>query len=315
MAVTRPDATAVVVTHNSARQIVAALTALREADLPVRLVDNASSDDTVDLVRRHFPEVTVLPSAENLGFAVAVNRAAAGVDSAVLLLVNPDCVVPPGTVSELVRAVADRPGVAGPRLVDGAGRVAVSAHPFETLTTVVASRFGGLLVPVALRRWLSGRQRREAYDACLRGARPTPVDWVSGACLAVHTGLFTAVGGLDEAYFMYYEDEEFCLQARRRGAEVLYLPGVSACHTGGASSSDPVWIWPHLYRSMLLFFSRHRPRTRHAVRAVVLLRALVGIALAGVRLSLQPRAGVARMRAWTRVGRIAVTRLPSGGKL
>ncbi|WP_428963024.1 glycosyltransferase family 2 protein [Micromonospora fluostatini] len=314
---TGPDATAIVVTHNSARQIVATLTALRRTGLPVRLVDNASTDRTVELVRRHFPEVTVLPGAENVGFAVAVNRAAAGVRSPALLLVNPDCVVPPETARELVRTVLDRPdvGVAGPRLVDAHGRVAVSAHPFETLTTVLASRFGGVLVPVAVRRRLAGRRRRQAYDACLRGGPPTPVDWVSGACLAVRTDLFTAVGGLHEAYFLYYEDEELCLQVHRRGATVLYLPSVTACHTGGASSSDPGWIWPHLYRSMLLFFSRHRPRTRHAVRAAVLLRALVGIGLAGVRLALHPRAGVARLRAWTRVGRVALTRLPSGGKL
>ncbi|MEU1752815.1 glycosyltransferase family 2 protein [Micromonospora matsumotoense] len=312
---TRPDATAIVVTHNSARQITATLAALHEADLPVRLVDNASADGTVDLVRRLFPTVTVQASKENLGFAAAVNRAAAGVDSAVLLLVNPDCVVPPATARELVHVATDRAGVAGPRLVDPAGRVAVSAHPFETLTTVVASRFGGPLIPVPLRRWLSGGRHRMAYDACLHGDRPTPVDWLSGACLAVPTALFLAIGGLDEAYFMYYEDEEFCLQARHRGAEVLYVPGVSACHIGGASSSDPVWIWPHLYRSMLLFFSRHRSRSRHLVRAVVLLRALLGIGLAGVRLSLQPRVGLARMRAWTRVGRLAVSRLPSKGKL
>ncbi|MGW0507112.1 glycosyltransferase family 2 protein [Micromonospora sp. NPDC003241] len=309
------EATAIVVTYNSAGQIGAALTALRQAGLPVRLVDNGSTDRTVALVRAGFPEVTVVSGQGNVGFAAAVNRAAAGVRSEVLLLVNPDCVVPPETARALVGAVLGRPdvGIAGPRLRDATGRVAVSAHPFETLGTVVASRFGGPLVPAPVRRRLGGRHRRAAYEACLRGAEPTPVDWVSGACLAVRTSLFTAVGGLDEAYFMYYEDEELCLQARRRGAEVLYLPSVDATHSGGASSSDPAWIWPHLYRSMLVFFSRHRPRSRRAVRAVVLLRALLGVALATVRLSLQPRAGVARMRAWTRVGRIAVTRLHIGG--
>ncbi|MGX4655202.1 glycosyltransferase family 2 protein [Micromonospora sp. SCSIO 07396] len=307
----RSDATAIVVTHNSARQITATLAALHQAGLPVRLVDNASTDETVELVRALFPTVTVLANTANIGFAAAVNRAALGVDSAVLLLVNPDCVVPPATAYELVRVAAERYGVAGPRLVDPAGRVAVSAHPFETLTTVVASRFGGPLVPVPLRRWLSGRRHRLTYDTCLRGDRPAPVDWLSGACLAVPTRLFLAVGGLDEAYFMYYEDEEFCLQVRYRGAEVWYVPGVSACHIGGASSSDPVWIWPHLYRSMLLFFTRHRSRSRHLVRVVVLLRALLGIGLAGVRLALQPRVGLARLRAWTRVGRLAISRLPS----
>ncbi|MEU8422769.1 glycosyltransferase family 2 protein [Micromonospora sp. NPDC048835] len=309
------DATAVVVTHNSARQIVAALTALRQAGVPVRLVDNASTDGTVALVRQRFPEVTVLASATNTGFATAVNRAAAGVDTDVVLLVNPDCVVAPGTVAELVRILRDRPsvGIAGPRLVDAHGRVAISAHRFESLRTVLASRFGGTLVPVPLRRLLSGRRRRAAYDACVRGARPVAVDWLSGACLAVRRELFEAVGGLDEGYFLYYEDEELCLQAARRDAEVLYVPSVSAVHTGGASSSDPAWIWPHLYRSMLRFFARHRAGTLRAVRGAVLLRALIGIGLAGARMPLQPRAGTARLRAWTRVGRIAVSRPETRG--
>ncbi|MET7947163.1 glycosyltransferase family 2 protein [Micromonospora sp. NPDC005324] len=309
------DATAVVVTHNSAGQIVAALTALRQAQVPVRLADNASTDGTLDLVRSRFPEVTVLASPTNTGFATAVNRAAAGVDTDVVLLVNPDCVVTPGAVAELVRVLRDRPsvGIAGPRLTDAHGRVAISAHRFESLATVLASRFGGSLVPVSLRRLLSGRQRRAAYDACVRGAQPVAVDWLSGACLAVRRELFVAIGGLDEGYFLYYEDEELCLQAARRGAEVLYVPSVTAVHTGGASSSDPAWIWPHLYRSMLRFFARHRSGTLRAVRGVVLLRALIGIGLAGARMPVQPRAGTARLRAWTRVGRIAVTRPETRG--
>ncbi|MEU8329205.1 glycosyltransferase family 2 protein [Micromonospora sp. NPDC048839] len=312
---THADATAIVVTHNSQRQIVAALTALRQAQLPVRLVDNASTDGTVDLVRRRFPEVTVLASRTNAGFASAVNRAAAGVTTDVLLLVNPDCVVAPGTAAELVRVIRSRPsvGIAGPRLIDAHGRIAISAHRFESLGTVLASRFGGALVPVALRRLLSGRQRRAAYDACVRGAQPVAVDWVSGACLAVRTDLFVEIGGLDEGYFLYYEDEELCLQAARRGAEVRYVPSVTAVHSGGASSSDPAWIWPHLYRSMLRYFARHRAGTLRAVRGAVLLRALIGIGLAGARLPVQPRAGLARLRAWARVGRIAVTRPETRG--
>ncbi|MCG5468188.1 glycosyltransferase family 2 protein [Micromonospora sp. LAH09] len=311
----QPAATAVVVTHNSERQIVAALTALRQAELPVRLVDNASTDGTVELVRRRFPEVTVLASPTNTGFATAVNRAAAGVDTDVVLLVNPDCVVTPGTVAELVRVIRARGsvGIVGPRLIDAHGRIAISAHRFESLVTVLASRFGGALVPVGLRRLLSGRQRRAAYDACVRGAQPVAVDWLSGACLAVRTDLFVAIGGLDEGYFLYYEDEELCLQAARRGAEVLYVPSVTAVHTGGASSSDPAWIWPHLYRSMLRFFARHRAGTLRAVRGAVLLRALIGIGLAGVRWPVQPRAGRARLRAWARVGRIAITRPETRG--
>ncbi|GIG88508.1 glycosyltransferase family 2 protein [Plantactinospora endophytica] len=302
-------ATAVLVTYNSARHIAAALTPLLRAGLAVRVVDNASQDGTVALLAREFPDVEVTANRRNVGFAAAVNQALAGCESEVVLLVNPDCVLPVGAAWALLGYLDGHPevGVVGPRLVDAAGRVAISAHPFENLTSVLLSRFGGSLVPVPLRRLVSGGRRRSAYDACRAPSGPVSVDWLSGACLAVRRSLLTEVGGLDENYFMYYEDEELCLQVHRRGADVVLLPAVSATHTGGGSSADPNWIWPHLYRSMLHFFARHRRSTYQAVRLAVLLRALLGIGLAAVRLTVSPRSGTARARAWYSVARTAAT--------
>lgn len=308
----QPPATAVIVTHNSAGEIARAVRPLHRAGLAVRVVDNASDDNTVALLRRDFPTVKLIENKSNVGFARAVNQGLSGVTSDIVLLVNPDCVVPDGTSRELIHYLRQRPevGIAGPRLVDGTGRVAISAHPFESLTSVLASRFGGSLIPVPVRRMLGGRRRRRAYDACRRPSEPVSVDWLSGACLAVRTSVLRGIGGLDEGYFLYYEDEELCLQAWRRGARVVYLPGVQATHVGGASSADPSWIWPHLYRSMLLFFARHRRSSFTAVRTAVLLRALLGIGLGGIRLTVAPRAGAARIRAWSGVTRIALTATP-----
>ncbi|MFI6762308.1 glycosyltransferase family 2 protein [Micromonospora sp. NPDC050417] len=306
---TELDVTGIVVTHNSGAQIQATLLALRRSGIHVRVVDNASGDDTVSVVADSFPDVELIENRVNVGFAAAVNQALRGVSTDVVLLVNPDCVLPPATAVELVRVLRSRPraGIAGPRLLDAQGRVAISAHPFESLTSVLASRFGGNLAPVTLRRLLSGSRRRQAYDACREPGGPVTVDWLSGACLAVRTDLLRAIGGMDEGYFLYYEDEELCLQAWQHGAEVVYVPAVEAVHIGGASSNDPTRTWPHLYRSMLRFFARHRQASLPAVRVAVLLRAFVGIGLAGVRLPVQPRAGAARARAWTRISRIALT--------
>ncbi|MFK3979305.1 glycosyltransferase family 2 protein [Micromonospora sp. NPDC050397] len=311
-ATTGAPATAIIVTHNSARELARALDPLLRAGLAVRVVDNASTDGTPAIVARDFPAVHLTVNEVNVGFARAVNQAFTGVGTDVVLLVNPDCEVPAETAYELVGLLRRRPevGIAGPRLLGRDGRVAISAHPFESLTSVLASRFGGALVPVALRRLVSGRRRRDAYDACRRPAAPVPVDWLSGACLAVRASVLRDIGGLDEGYFLYYEDEELCLQAWRRGAEVVYLPTVRATHVGGASSADPSWIWPHLYRSLLRFFARHRPRSYPLVRVAVLLRAVLGIGLAGIRLGMRPRAAATRARAWTGVARIALTADP-----
>ncbi len=157
-------ATAIVVTHNSEKLIGGSLAALCRAGLTVRVVDNASRDRTVALVTKDFPGVEIIANQVNVGFAAAVNQALHGVDSDITLLVNPDCVLPETTARELVNVLRLRPevGIAGPRLIGADGRVAISAHPFESLASVVASRCGGNLAPVALRRVLCGNRRRRA---------------------------------------------------------------------------------------------------------------------------------------------------------
>jgi GT2 family glycosyltransferase len=307
------ETTAIVVTYNSEAHIGACLAALAEAGLVVRVVDNASSDGTASLIRERFPDAFLIANRANAGFAAAVNQALAETNTDFVLLVNPDCVLSAAAARALVATLRTRPqvGIVGPRLVDGRGNIAISAHPFESWVSVLASRFGGSLVPVPVRRLLCGTRRRRTYDACQQLGKPVAVDWLSGACLAVRTSLLRQIGGLDEGYFLYYEDEELCLQAWRHGAQVLYASAVEATHIGGATCADPSWIWPHLYRSQLRFFARHRPATYRIVRALVLIRAVLGIAIAGARQPLRPSRDNLRIRAWANVARIAISATPA----
>jgi N-acetylglucosaminyl-diphospho-decaprenol L-rhamnosyltransferase len=305
-------AAAIVVTHNSAPHIGGALAPLCLAGLDVRVVDNASHDATVRIVDSGYPDVDLIANSANVGFASAVNQALRGVSTDVVLLVNPDCVVPAATAHALVTYLRQQPkvGIAGPRLIDADGRIANSAHPFESLASVVASRFGAGLVPMAVRRALSGAKRRAHYG-CQDTRAPRRVDWLSGACLAVRTDLLARIGGLDEGYFLYYEDEELCLRAWQHGAEVVYLPQVRAVHIGGASSADPRHLWPHLYRSMLRFFARNYRPAFQPVRVAVVARALIGIGLAIAGLVWRPRIAALRAQAWITIARIAFTASPA----
>jgi len=306
---------AIVVTHNSRRHVGACVRSLLEAGAEVVVVDNASSDSTVAAIAERFPQARLLANRENHGFAVAVNQALAVVDAAVVLLVNPDCIVPPETVRALAAHLAAHPevGAVGPRLVGPNGRMAISAHPFESPLAVLASRFGGSVVPVSLRRLLSGRRRRATYDACCGGTRPLAVDWLSGACLALRGPLFRRLGGLDAGYFMYYEDEELCLQVWHAGGRVEYLPAVAAVHVGGASSGDPAAVWPHLYRSLLRFQARHYPRAFPLVRAAIFVRAVLGIAIGAGRDAVAALRGkpARRALAWVRVARLTLLEEPA----
>jgi GT2 family glycosyltransferase len=303
--------TAVVVTHNSAGQISESLAALDSSGASVRVVDNASTDDTVSLVRRDHPRVWLESNTTNVGFARAVNQALHGTSAEVVLLVNPDCFTPAETVRGLVSHLHAHPevGIAGPRLVGAGGEPTISAHPFETLGSVVASRFGGSLLPLAVRRHLGGRDRRRSTEASLGAvtatAGPVPVDWLSGACLAVRGDLLRELGGLDERYFLYYEDEELCLQVHDRGYEVVLLPQLQAMHVGGASS-QPGRTWPHLYRSMLIFFGSHHRSSYQLLRLVVLFRAIVGLGLAQWRRILRRSGAELRFRAWLEIAALAL---------
>ncbi|WP_460520376.1 glycosyltransferase family 2 protein [Flindersiella endophytica] len=304
-----PEATAIVVTYDSAAHITRCLTALRQTGLAIQVVDNASTDSTLRTVARNHPGVWLRGNDSNLGFAAAVNQALAEVRTDVAVLVNPDCVVAPGSIRILLQTLRDHPeaGIVGPRLVGPDGRPRISAHPFESWRTVLASRFGGSLLPVRVRRLCSGRYRRAAYDACQAG-HPTPpvaVDWLSGACLAIRTELLTKLGGLDAGYFMYYEDEELCLATWRHGASVLYQPAAQAMHIGGGSSKVACQTWPYLYQSMLRFFRRHRPGSYQVVRSAIFIRALIGMTTGSVRTIFASNTGTERVRVWWRIARLA----------
>lgn len=301
---------AIVVTHNSRTHVAHCLEPLIEAGVATWVVDNASSDDTVRVVAERFPEVHLLANHDNRGFAQGVNQALEQTSADVVLLVNPDCAVSPEAVAGLAAHLAENPevGVVAPRLRDSAGRIAVSTHPFENLASIVGSRFGAAVIPPALRGFVVRGCRRSSYEACRSGDRPVPVDWVSGACLAVRGSLLRRLGGLDTAYFMYYEDEELCLQVWRSGATVVYLPTVEAVHSGGASTRDPAQAWPHLYRGLLRFQARHRPRTYPLVRAAIVVRAVLGVAWGAARdsVALVQRKPARRTRAWARIFRVAL---------
>lgn len=285
-----PDA--IVVTYRSADAIDACLEPLVAAGLHVVVVDNA---DTAHAVR---PDVELIANDENLGFPRAVNQGLARCDGDVVLLVNPDCVVPPETVEALVAYLREHSdvAVAGPRLREADGSVNVSAHPIASFGTLLANRARRLfpsLTPLFARN-----PRFASYDACLHATEPTDVEMMVAACVAVRGSfLRDELGGLDEGYFMYCEDMELCLQARTCGHRVVYLPGVEAFHEGGASSGDRSHVWPLHTRSTLRFHARHRARTFQLVRLALLGRAALGL--------LDPRGH--RRTAWARVARVVLT--------
>ena len=219
----------------------------------VIVVDNRSSDGSAEAADR-WPLVRVIEAGSNVGFAAACNIGIRASSSPYLLLLNGDTVVTPGAIDTLTEILRAHPeaAVIGPRLVDADGRAELS--------------FGPMMSPLnelRQRRLVRGRDRRDPaaerrIEAMTRHEQWP--DWVSGACLLVGRADAEAVGLLDERYFMYTEDVDFCAAIRARGRRILFTPDVEIVHLRGRSVAfAPPAARAAYERSHLAFYRKHHP--------------------------------------------------------
>jgi GT2 family glycosyltransferase len=209
----------------------------------ILVVDSGSTDGSADAARR-WPDVRVIEAGSNVGFARANNVGIRASRSEHLLLLNSDTVVPAGAVDRLLTELERQPDVAivGPRLVDANGRAELS--------------FGPMIGPFneLRQQW----RARGASDELTR-QRQYP-DWVSGACLLVRRAEAEAIGLLDERYFMYMEDVDFCAAIRRLGKRILFTPDVEVVHLRGRSVASAPEATRRAYRrSQVAFYEKHHP--------------------------------------------------------
>lgn len=231
------------------------------------VVDNASQDGSPDAVRTRWPSVQVIQQAANVGFSAANNAGIRASIGELILLLNSDCTVPAGAVDALIARLIASPqvAVAGPRLVDGAGRTELS--------------FGSMISPlVELRqKWIGGLYERRVGWMERRVTRATSqeqyVDWVSGAALLAYRADLEAVGLLDERYFLYTEDVDLCAAIRARGRRILFTPSATITHLRGRSRATRPGASNAAYRrSHLAFYEKHHPRWAPLLRAYLRLR-------------------------------------------
>jgi N-acetylglucosaminyl-diphospho-decaprenol L-rhamnosyltransferase len=190
----------------------------------VVVVDSGSSDGGADLARERGAQVIALDG--NQGFGAGCNAGLELVEEPVTALLNPDVELLDGGLAALVAEAARTEALLAPRLLNTDGSVQDSAHPLP-------GRLDGL-VPALLPRPLLPRRLRERYEPW-RSDRPRPVGWAVAACLVARTDLLRRLGPFDPGAFLFYEDMELCLRARRAGVPTLLRPDVALRHRGGAS--------------------------------------------------------------------------------
>jgi hypothetical protein len=253
-----PDLAVVIVSFNGRDDLMRCLASIPASagrlTTEVVVVDNGSTDGGPALVRERFPDVRVLEQAENRGFAAGCNVGIRASSAALVLLLNPDTVPPADAIERLAQRLTARPevAIAGPRLVDADGRPELS--------------FGSMISPVAELRQkvLGGLHARGVRPAAAYVQRWTSrehdPDWVSGACLLVRRADAVAVGLLDERFFLYTEDVDFCAAVRARGRRVLFTPAAEVRHLRGRSRASTASVAARRYReSQLAFYAKHHP--------------------------------------------------------
>jgi GT2 family glycosyltransferase len=259
------DLAIVIVSYNARADLERCLASLHDPPPAIRheivVVDNASSDGSVDAARQ-WPSVRVIAQPSNRGFAAANNVGIRATTGANILLLNSDTIVPAGAIDALVGVLRDHPDVSvvGPRLVDRKKRAELS--------------FGPMLSPLTewrQKRLVQGHDRRDpavSRDVERMTREECFPDWVSGACLLVKRKDAEAVGLLDERYFMYTEDVDFCAAIRARGGRVLFAPSVEVMHLRGRSAASAPGATRAAYRrSHLAFYRKHHPALAPLLRA------------------------------------------------
>jgi len=269
------ELTVCIVSWNTCDDLRQALTSVfdreGEAVFEVIVVDNASADGSAEMVRRQFPRAELIVNRVNRGFAAANNQALRRARGPYRLLLNSDAVAHPGAFAHLVRFMDDHPAAAavGLRVLNPDATLQYSCRRFPTIAA-------GLFRKVPLGRLIpDNRWNREYLMSDWAHDAPREVDWVSGAAMCIRAEALAQVGLLDEAYYMYCEDVDWCYRARQAGWKIYYLPQAVVTHAIGRSSDQrPLRMVAEFHRSMLRFW-----RKNYAARTAPLLRPLVPLGI------------------------------------
>jgi GT2 family glycosyltransferase len=260
-----------IVNYRAYEELRACLQSLEQffaSDIEVRIVDHATEASEAERLRRTFPWIHLIDVAENPGFAAGVNRAARGASGEYFLLVNPDCVFREDVARPLATLLTTHPGVGacGALVREADGSVQASARQFPDFTTAFAGRTTWLTQIWPTNAW--SRRNLAARET----VTPVEVDWVSGACTMIRRRAFEAVGGMDERFFLYWEDADFCRRMKTLGWSTMYYPSVGITHlTGRSSARARKQSLIAFHQSAFRYYQKHAGRAARAASPVVYL--------------------------------------------
>ena len=264
------DLSVIIVTHNSRTPVEKCIASIEghspACSYEIVVVDNASGDGTPDMIAGRFPSVRLIRNDENIGYSRGVNRGIRASSGKHLLILNPDIIVGEGSIDRLVDFLERTPdaGIAASKLVYPNGRLQFSCRRFYNFTVLLLRRtFLGKLFPKA-------RLLREHLMMDYDHESARRVDWVLGACMLVRREAIEQVGAMDERFFLYFEDLDWCYRMGTQGWSVYYVPDSVMVHSYERSSAKSVFRKPFLihllsmlryvekWNGVFYFLRRHR---------------------------------------------------------
>ncbi len=228
------------------------------ADYEIIVVDNASSDGTVELIRQKYPTVHLIANDQNEGFAGANNQGFEKATGEYILFLNPDTIVKPSAFDILLKFMEDNTdvGACGPKLVFEDRRIQQTVRRFPTFAGALHRHTIFKMVGIFRRAYNKWLMKEFPYD------RAADVDQIMGAAFMVRRRVLEEVGTMDNKnFFMYYEEVDLCYRIKKAGHRVVFVPDAEIIHLGGRSSEQiPVEKTVMAMRSLLRFFRKHRSR-------------------------------------------------------
>ncbi|HEX2150227.1 MAG TPA: glycosyltransferase family 2 protein [Actinomycetota bacterium] len=254
------------------------------------VVDNASSDGSLDGIGQQYPEVTVIRNSVNKGYGRACNQGFAATGAPLVCFLNPDIVPHAGSLAQMVEAIAARPGVGvlGPRLNNPDGSRYPSCRVVPSLGVAIGHATLGLLT--------SNNRFTRAYQLSdLNHDEEREVDWVSGAAMLTRREAFQQVNGFDEGFFMYVEDVDLCARLREAGWKALYYPQAQMLHhVAGSSRRTPYRMIRHHHFSLMRYAYRRTKGPARVLLPLIAAGLAVRMVLVWVDLFIRMRTGKSR---------------------
>jgi len=257
--VSAPELSVCIVTYRAKDLLRDCLQSLCEnTHLPfeVIVVDNGSQDGVKSMLESEFPAFSVIENDENLGFTYPMNQALRLAQGRYLLQLNPDTLILPGSLDNMVAFMNAHPdiGICGPRVLNRNRTLQKSCRRGEPTPWAVLTYFLGLSARYPKSK-LFGQYQMNYMDENLTH----PVGGVSGSCMLIRRELIDDIGYLDERFFAYQEDADFCLRARQAGWQVYYYPGAEIIHYGGRGGSrvEPYRSIMAWHKSYFLYYRKH----------------------------------------------------------